>query len=62
MARVRRGGEPKVRFNVFLGDAQLDDLDALAERDQLRVAEHIRRAIDEYLERKRLAGELPARS
>jgi predicted DNA-binding protein len=39
------------RTNVWFTVKQLERLKALAERSGLRVSEHIRRAIDSYLDR-----------
>lgn len=44
-----------IRTNVHLSDKQLDQLRALSSDTGLTVAEHIRRAIDEYLERQQSA-------
>ena len=40
------------RIHVFLPQPILSALKALSERTGLSVAEHIRRALDEYLDRK----------
>ena len=46
-----------IRTNIHLTEKQLEALRKLSEDTGLTVAEHIRRTIDEYLERKRKANE-----
>jgi predicted DNA-binding protein len=41
------------RTNIFLPEQLLERLRALADKTGLSVAEHIRRAIDEYLKRQK---------
>jgi predicted DNA-binding protein len=41
------------RTNIFLPEQLIERLKALAEKTGLSVAEHIRRAIDEYLKRQK---------
>jgi predicted DNA-binding protein len=38
------------RVNIHLSDKQIEALKALAKSTGLKVAEHVRRAIDKYLE------------
>lgn len=56
MARTTR--DPKVRFNVYLSENQMQALDRMASTSQLTMAEHLRRAIDLYIEREVKAGRL----
>lgn len=42
-----------IRKNVHLTKVQIRELEKLADRTGLPVAEHIRRAIDEYLEKQK---------
>lgn len=45
------------RTNVHLSKQQLERLNALSDDTGLTVAEHIRRAIDEYLEKRQKDAE-----
>lgn len=58
MTRTNRLGLPKKqRFNLYLTERELDALDRMAMADGLSIAEHARRAIDDYLVRNRMVGE-----
>ncbi len=49
-----KGGESvitKIRTNIFLTETELKKLRALSKKNGAPVAEHVRRAVDEYLER-----------
>jgi hypothetical protein len=39
------------RYNVYFSEKQLEQLTSVAQDTGIKIAEHIRRAIDEYLER-----------
>lgn len=41
---------------MFIPEAQLDQLDRLAVHTELTISEHVRRAIDAYLEREEKKG------
>lgn len=41
-----------IKLNIYVGQKQLDALRKLKDDNGLPIAEHIRRAIDEYLERR----------
>lgn len=41
------------RFLTGLAEPQLDELKRISEETQISIAEHIRRAIDDYLEKLR---------
>jgi hypothetical protein len=43
---------PKARYNFLIDEAQRDALRAIKERDGIPESEQIRRAIDEWLERR----------
>ena len=38
------------RYNTYLSEKQIQGLEALAKATDIKVAEHIRRAIDAYLQ------------
>lgn len=56
MPRTTR--DPKVRFNVYLSEGHYQALDRLAMSTSLTMAEILRRALDQYIEREIRAGRL----
>lgn len=48
---------PKVRFNMLLDEHQRQGLRAVKERDGIPESEQVRRAIDEWLERRGITSE-----
>jgi hypothetical protein len=43
------GDKMATRTNIYLSDLQLKKLKSLAKRTDLSLAEHVRRAVDQYL-------------
>jgi len=49
----RLGLPRKVKFNVYLTEPELQALDGFAIATGLSISEHVRRAIDTYIEREK---------
>ena len=53
---------PRTRYNFFIEDHQRDRLREVKERDGIPESEQIRRAIDEWLEKKGVKKAAPRRA